>query len=313
MRDKLSRHKLSEEANKHESLLGAHMSIEGGMFKAFERGAKAGCNTLQIFLKNSNRWEARVLCEDDRILYTAAQKKTGISPVVAHISYLINLASPEPALWERSLDAFVIEMERANYLSVPCVILHPGAHMGAGEREGIRRVADALERALSEVAPPVRILLENTAGQGSSLGHRFEQLAAILDRVRDEKRIGICLDTCHLFAAGYDIRNQVGYLKTIEAVDRLIGISKIGVFHVNDCNREFGSRIDRHEHIGRGLIGLEGFRALMNDLRFVRIPKILETPKGKDLKEDKINLTTLRGLVAKSSVRRRISMSAKGW
>jgi len=298
MKDRLSRRKLSEKAIKHEPLVGAHMSIEGGIFRAFERGAKAGCNTLQIFLKNSNRWKAKALCEDDRILYAAAQKKTGISPVVAHISYLINLASPEPALWERSLDAFVGEMERANYLSVPCVILHPGAHMGAGEREGIRRVADALARALSKVAPPVRILLENTAGQGSSLGHRFEQLAAILDRVRDDKRVGICLDTCHLFAAGYDIRNQVGYLKTMEAVDSLIGISRIGAFHVNDCKREFGSRIDRHEHIGRGLIGLEGFRALMNDLRFVRIPKILETPKGKDLKEDKINLTTLRRLAA---------------
>jgi deoxyribonuclease IV len=278
-------------------LLGAHMSIEGGIYKAFDRGALAGCRTLQIFLKNSNRWVAKALCEDDRILYAAAQKKTGISPVVAHVSYLVNLASPAKLLWGKSLKAFIEEMERANYLSVPCVVLHPGSHMGVGEKEGIRRVADALSRALAEVAPPVRILLENTAGQGSSLGHRFEQLAAILDHVRDAERIGVCLDTCHLFAAGYDIRNQESYIKTMDAADRLIGISRIGVFHINDCKRELGSRVDRHEHIGRGLIGLEGFRALLNDSRFSRIPKILETPKGKDLKEDKINLATLRRLV----------------
>jgi deoxyribonuclease IV len=287
---------------KQDLLVGAHMSIEGGIYRAFERGALAGCRTLQIFLKNSNRWMAKALGENDRALYAAAQKKTGISPVVAHISYLVNLASPAPLLWEKSLNAFIEEMERANYLSVPYVILHPGAHMGAGEKEGIRRVAGALSRALSDVAPPVRILLENTAGQGSSLGRNFEQLAAILDQVRDAERIGICLDTCHLFAAGYDIRNQEGYSKAMEAVDGLIGISKIGVFHLNDCKNELGSHVDRHEHIGRGLIGLEGFRALLNDSRFVPIPKILETPKGKDLKEDKINLAILRRLVEKPGV-----------
>jgi deoxyribonuclease IV len=286
---------------KRDLLIGAHMSIEGGIYKAFERGHLAGCRTLQIFLKNSNRWKAKALSEDDRLLYRVAQKKTGIDPVVAHISYLVNLASPESSLWKKSIEAFIEEMERAHYLSVPCVILHPGAHMGAGEQEGMRRTADALKKALAEVAPPVRILLENTAGQGSSIGHRIEQLAAILDFVPDSERIGICLDTCHLFAAGYDIRDEEGYLKTIDAVDRLIGISRIGAFHVNDCKKDLGSRIDRHEHIGRGLIGLEGFRALVNDSRFVRTPKILETPKGKDLKEDKINLATLRGLIVKGA------------
>jgi deoxyribonuclease IV len=277
-------------------LLGAHMSIEGGIYRAFERGAIAGCNTLQIFLKNSNRWKAKALCEDDRVLYRAAQNKSGISPVVAHSSYLINLASPDPSLWERSVEAFVEEMERANYLTVPSIILHPGAHMGAGEEEGILRVADALTKALARVPPPVRILLENTAGQGTSLGSSLEQLAAILDNVRDAKRIGICLDTCHLFAAGYDIRDEKGFLKTINTVDRLIGISRIGVFHLNDCKKGLGSRVDRHEHIGQGLIGLEGFRALVNDERFKQTPKILETPKGKDLKEDKLNLAILRNL-----------------
>jgi len=278
-------------------LLGAHMSIEGGIYRAFERGALAGCSTLQIFLKSSNQWKAKALCEDDRTLYRAAQMRTGINPVVAHSSYLINLASPEPALWERSVEAFIVELERANYLSIPCIVLHPGAHMGAGENEGIARVAKALAQALARVPPPIRILLENTAGQGSSLGHSIEQLAAILDKIRDAERIGICLDTCHLFAAGYDIRDEKGFLKTIGTVDRLIGMSRIGAFHLNDCKKELGSRVDRHEHIGRGLIGLEGFRALVNDERFVRVPKILETPKGKDLKEDKINLATLRSLL----------------
>jgi deoxyribonuclease IV len=283
---------------KHELLVGAHMSIAGGIHRAFERGSLVGCRTLQIFLKNSNRWDARTLTEDDRMLYRAAQEKTGLKPVVAHISYLINLASPEPSLWERSLKGFIEELERANYLSVPCVILHPGAHMGAGEEKGVLRVADALKRALSEIAPPVRILLENTAGQGSSLGHRFEQLAAILDSVPDSTRIGICLDTCHLFAAGYDIRTAEGYFKTIEKFKRLIGIKKISAFHVNDCKKDLGCRVDRHTHIGQGFIGLEGFRSLMNDQRFVLIPKILETPKGEDLKEDLMNLATLRSLLA---------------
>ena len=180
----------------------------------------------------------------------------------------------------------------ANFLGVSCVILHPGAHMGAGESQGIARVARALNRALSQVAPPVRILLENTAGQGSSLGHSFDQLAAILERVRDEGRIGVCVDTCHTFAAGYDIRTEEGYAKTMREFDRLIGTRGISVFHVNDCKKELGSRVDRHTHIGRGQIGLAAFRCLVNDRRFAKVPKILETPKGEDLEEDKMNLAT---------------------
>lgn len=282
---------------RRELLVGAHMSIAGGIHNAFAHAERAGCRTLQVFLKNSNQWKGKVLAEEDRRLYLEAEMRSGIRPVVAHNSYLINLASPDPDLNRKSLDAFVEELERANFLGISSVILHPGAHMGAGEKKGIERVARALNRALDRAGPPVRILLENTAGQGSSLGHRFEQLASILERINDAERVGICLDTCHTFAAGYDIRTEDGYRKTMTEFDRLIGVGRISVFHVNDCKKDLGSRVDRHTHIGKGHIGLEAFRCLVNDRRFARVPKILETPKGEDLKEDKMNLATLRGLV----------------
>ncbi len=282
---------------RRELLVGAHMSIAGGIHKALARAEQAGCTTLQVFLKNSNQWKGKILTEEDRRLYLQAGRRSGISPVVAHSSYLINLASPDPDLNRKSLDAFVEEMERANYLEISGVVLHPGAHMGAGEKKGIERVARALNRALDRVGPPVRILLENTAGQGTSLGHRFEQLAEILERLSNGERVGVCLDTCHTFAAGYDISTEDGYRRTMSEFDRLVGVGRIAVFHVNDCKKDLGSRVDRHTHIGKGHIGLEAFRCLVNDRRFARVPKILETPKGEDLKEDKMNLATLRSLV----------------
>ncbi len=284
---------------KRELLVGAHMSIAGGIYRAFLRGGEAGCLTIQIFLKNSNQWKGKLLSSEDRELYADAQASTGIGPVVAHDSYLINLASPDRMLWEKSLAAFVDELHRADFLGVSCVILHPGAHMGHGEKQGIARVADALNRALDQVGPPVRVLLENTAGQGTCLGHRFEHLAAILERIRDSDRIGVCLDTCHAFAAGYDIRSEDGYGRTMRDFDRLLGIERIGAIHTNDCLKGLGCRIDRHTHIGKGFIGIEAFRCLVNDRRFDRVPKILETPKGEDLKLDRMNLATLRRLVRK--------------
>jgi deoxyribonuclease-4 len=283
-----------------ELLVGAHMSIAGGIHHALALGLRAGCRTVQIFLKSSNQWKGKILTDEDRRLYLDAQKKSGIEPVVAHNSYLINLASPDPALNQKSIEAFVEEMRRANFLGVPCVILHPGSHMGAGAEAGIALLAAALNHALVRVPPPVRILLENTAGQGNSLGSRFEELAAILAGVRESARVGVCLDTCHAFAAGYDIRTPEGYRKTMREFDRLIGIERLAVFHVNDSRKGLGSRVDRHAHIGKGFIGLEGFRCLVNDRRFAKIPKILETPKGPDLKEDRMNLATLRGLVKPS-------------
>jgi deoxyribonuclease IV len=192
-------------------------------------------------------------------------------------------------------------LQRASFLGVSNVILHPGAHMGAGEKEGLARVASALNRALTQVPGPVGVLVENTAGQGSCLGHRFEQLAAILDRVRDQDRVGVCLDTCHLFASGYDIRTEAEYKNTMKEFNKWIGVERIRAFHVNDCKKELGSRLDRHAHIGHGFIGLEAFRCLVNDWRFARVPKILETPKGKELAEDRMNLETLRSLLKERS------------
>lgn len=278
-------------------LAGAHMSIAGGIHLAFERGSGVGCRTLQVFLKNSNRWEAKPLTDQDRELYRRAERESGIQPVVAHSSYLINLASPDRRLYRKSLDAFMIEMERAQFLGVPYLVLHPGAHMGSGEEPGIRRIADALKEAVDTVAPSVTILVENTAGQGSCLGHRFEQLASILEQTDRSERVGICLDTCHLFAAGYDIRTKKAYGVTLREFDRLVGIKEIRVCHLNDSRKDLGSRVDRHAHIGHGFVGLEAFRCLVNDRRFAKVPKILETPKGPDLAEDRMNLETLRSLL----------------
>jgi deoxyribonuclease IV len=278
-------------------LAGAHMSIAGGIHRAFERGVNAGCRTIQVFLKNSNQWKAKPLTEQDRELFKEAQKSSGIRPVMAHDSYLINLASSDEALRRKSINALIEEMERANFLGIPYLIIHPGAHVGAGVDSGIVRISDALKRALESVEPPVAVVLENTAGQGSSIGHRFEHLSAIMEKIPYPDRMGVCLDTCHMFAAGYDIRSQAGYRATMRQFDRLIGVKKIRAFHVNDSKKEFGSRVDRHAHIGQGCIGLESFRCLVNDRRFTRVPKILETPKGPDLEEDIMNLSTLKSLL----------------
>jgi deoxyribonuclease-4 len=265
-------------------IIGAHMSIAGGLHRAFERGAGVGCRAIQIFLKNSNQWKGKALTEEDRISFRQAQAVSGAIPVIAHNSYLINLA----------------EMRRAEFLGIPSIVLHPGAHMGSGEQSGLRRIAQALNLALRRVPAPVMILLETTAGQGSSLGHRFEHLAEILARVKQNERMGVCLDTCHVFAAGYDIRTESAYARTMKEFDRLVGTDRIRAFHVNDCRKDLGSRVDRHAHIGQGFIGLEAFRLLVNDRRFAQIPKILETPKGPDLEEDRMNLATLRSLAIRS-------------
>lgn len=284
-------------------LIGAHMSIAGGIHRALGSGERAGCRTVQIFLKNSNQWHGKPLTLSDRELYVAKQQESGIAPVLAHSSYLINLASPDDDLNARSTAAFAEELQRANFLGVPFLVIHPGAHKGSGEAAGVARVAAALDHALDLVPPPVMVLLENTAGQGSCLGRRFEQLAQIYEAVRRPERIGFCLDTCHLFAAGYDIRHEAEYRRTIREFDRLIGREHIRAFHVNDCKSEFGRRVDRHAHIGQGRIGLEAFRCLVNDRRFAAVPKILETPKGPDLKEDMMNLALLRSLVDESPAR----------
>ncbi len=276
---------------------GAHMSISGGIATAFARGEQVQCETIQIFTKSERQWQAKPLNDEDMAAYRAEQQRTGIRPVVVHDSYLINLASPKDDLWERSLAAFSEELERCHALGIPYLVTHPGAHTGSGEAVGLLREAEALNRLLGAgVGGEVMILLETTAGQGSALGWRFEHLARLLELVPDNQRIGICVDTCHIFTAGYDIRTTETYTHTFAEFERLIGTERIKVFHLNDTDKELGSKVDRHAHIGQGQIGVEAFRMLVNDPRFRHLPMIIETPKDKDMREDVENLTLLRSL-----------------
>jgi len=279
---------------------GAHMSISGGLHKAFGHGERAGCEALQIFSKNQQQWRAKPLTEADIAMFKAEHQRCGAWPLAVHDSYLINLATPGDELWEKSIAAFGEELERCAALGIPYLVTHPGAHTGSGEDAGLRREADALNRLFKEgVGGDVLVLLETTAGQGSCLGYRFEHLARLIELVEHQERLGICVDTCHILAAGYDIRTPEAYTATFAEFDRLVGLDRIKVFHVNDSQKGLGSRVDRHTHIGEGEIGIEGFRALVNDARFVDLPMILETPKGEDLAEDIANLAQLRGLIEK--------------
>lgn len=276
---------------------GAHMSISGGIANAFARGEQVQCEAMQIFTKSERQWQAKPLSNDDIAAYRAEQERTGIHPVVVHDSYLINLASPKDDLWQRSIAAFSEELERCHALGIPYLVTHPGAHTGSGEEAGLTREAEALNRLIAEgVGGEVMILLETTAGQGTALGWRFEHLARLLELVPNNQRIGICVDTCHIFTAGYDIRTPETYSHTFAEFERLIGAERIKVFHLNDTDKAFGSRLDRHAHIGQGQIGVEAFRLLVNDPRFRHLPMIIETPKDKDMHEDRENLTLLRSL-----------------
>jgi deoxyribonuclease-4 len=278
--------------------LGAHMSIAGGVDRALLRGHQIGCQTIQLFTKSNHRWAASPLEDETIERWYRNRDETGIAPIVAHDSYLINLASPDDELWQRSLDAFVVEMERCETLSIPYLVMHPGSHTGSGEEAGLRRIAMALDRAFERrPGARVKVLLETTAGQGTSLGYRFEHLAQIRALTSADDRLGICFDTSHVLAAGYDIRTPEGYEDTFQQLDRVIGLEQLFVFHVNDSKRDLGSRVDRHQHIGQGYVGLEGFRLLLNDRRFCGHPMLLETPKGPDMREDVENLAILRGLI----------------
>ncbi|MGA7673290.1 MAG: deoxyribonuclease IV [Nitrolancea sp.] len=279
---------------------GAHMSIAGGFDKSVDRAEQAGCDALQIFTKNNNQWRAKPIEDVQVEKFASRLSETEIGPVVAHDSYLINMASPDDELWNKSIDAFRIELERCEQLSVPFLVTHPGSFVKSTEEEGIQRIADALNRVHEELAGfKVLTLLETTAGQGSSIGHRFEQLAAIIEKVSAPERVGFCLDTCHIFAAGYEIRTEEGYAETMESFDSILGLDNLKAFHFNDSKRELGSHVDRHDHIGAGHIGLEGFRHFVNDPRFDDRAALLETPKSDDLHEDVENLARLRDLIAK--------------
>ena len=280
-------------------LLGAHMSIAGGVGNAFLEGRKVACDAIQIFTKSSRQWAAKPLGKEEIAEFHANRKETGIDAVIAHDSYLLNLGSPDARLRKRSVAAFVDEMERCEALRVSNLIAHPGAHVGAGEIAGIKTIAKSLDE-IHKACPryTVKITLEITAGQGSHLGYRFEQIGAMIDATQESDRLRVCFDTEHAFAAGYDIRTREGYDRTFTEFDHAIGTKLLAAFHVNDSKKEFHSRVDRHEHIGKGFIGVEAFRMLMNDQRFWGLPMCLETPKGPDLREDRENLTLLRSLLS---------------
>lgn len=278
-------------------LLGAHMSIAGGHALAIDRAMAFGMTACQIFTKNANQWAAKPIDPVAAEGFRARVADSDVAFVVAHDSYLINLASPDDALRERSTAAFGDELQRCGLLGVPWLVTHPGAHMGTGIDEGARRVAAALNRLLDELPDlDVTVLLETTAGQGTTLGRSFEELAAILDLVEDQTRVGVCVDTCHVFAAGYDIRDADGYAATMQAFDDAIGFERLRVFHLNDSKKGLGSHVDRHTHIGEGELGAEAFRLLLNDERFANHPGILETPKDDAGDDDRRNMATLHGL-----------------
>ena len=276
------------------------MSIGGGVHTAIERACSIGCTAMQIFVKNNMQWFARPLTRREIGAFLKHTQRRELLSVFAHANYLINLAATNPQFHANSLRALSEELIRADQLKLPFLVLHPGAHLGAGEEAGLERIIESIDRVLSGIPKTkTRIALETTAGQGSCLGSKFEHLAFVISRVREPGRLCICLDTAHIFAAGYDIGSEEGIRKTFREFDCVIGRDRLAAIHVNDSKTIRGSRVDRHEHIGRGKIGLEAFRFIMRDRRFRKIPKVLETPKGKDLREDVENLKTLQILADK--------------
>ena len=281
--------------------LGAHMSIAGGADKAIERGRRTGCETIQIFTRGNMQWRSRPLEAEEIAAFKKLRADAGIAPVFAHDSYLINLCATNTATLRMSLDGMVDEVRRADALGLPFVVAHPGAHMGAGEDAGLRRIAGSLKEVFRQTkGSPVKIALETTAGQGTNLGYRFEHLADIIARAGPE-RLAVCVDTCHLLAAGYDIRTPKTFAAVAKEFGRVIGWEFLAAVHLNDSKTPLGSRVDRHEQIGKGHVGKEAFRLVLNHPRFSRVPGVLETPKG-DFEDvsplDKANLRLLRSLVA---------------
>ncbi|MBA3608942.1 MAG: deoxyribonuclease IV [Verrucomicrobiota bacterium] len=283
-------------------LLGAHMSIGGGVHRAIERARSIECTAMQIFVKNNMQWFARPFAREEITAFLEHAQRAELSVVFAHANYLINLAATNPQFLVNSIRALSEELTRADQLGLPFLVLHPGAHLGAGEEAGLEKVVQSINQIFRRI-PKVktRIALETTAGQGSCLGHTFEHLATIIANVREPERLCVCLDTAHVFAAGYDLTSEAGTRKMFREVERTIGLPRLVALHLNDSKTARGSRVDRHEHIGKGQIGLEAFRFIMRDRRFQKIPKVLETPKGKELLEDVENMKTLRELTAHRS------------
>lgn len=286
--------------------LGAHLSIAGGLPRAVDRAEASGCEALQIFTKSAGQWRAREIPDDEIALFRRRVRETRIGPVVAHTSYLINLAAADPELRARSIGALREELDRAEALGLDGLVMHPGSYTSGTEAGGLQLIADGLAEIFeSRPDAKTRVLLEHTAGQGTNLGHRFEHLAEIIQRLGGTRRVGVCLDTCHLIAAGYDICSEAGYAMTFRQFGTIVGFGRLKAFHFNDSKKPCGSRVDRHEHIGKGCLGLKPFRRILNDPRFAQLPMLLETPKldtpqSRRLSDvdplDKRNLDVLRKL-----------------
>src|SRR5512138_1206607 len=278
--------------------LGAHMSIAGGIHLAIDRGVQAGCGVIQVFTQVSNQWRGKMPSDTDAALFREKLTASGMHEVVSHDIYLINLAAAPGETRDKSLAGFAEEMRRCAHLGINKIVMHPGSHVGDGEATGIARIVEAFDQ-LFAATPEFtgKVLLETTAGQGTNLGSSFEQLGEIIQGSSFPDRFGICFDTCHTFAAGYDLTTRESYDRVWTAFDRIIGIDRLACFHINDSKKGLGCRVDRHEHIGQGAMGLEPFRFIMNDPRFTTIPKLLETPKGDNDEMDAINLSLLRGLI----------------
>ncbi len=279
---------------------GAHESIEGGVFNAITRGKTATCDVIQMFNKSNNQWRAKKLATEELDKFFAAIEETGITVACSHSSYLINLGSPDKALNTKSYDGFKEEVERCNLLKIPNLVIHPGSHVGSGEEVGMKAITANLNKIFDELKTnSVTVCLETTAGQGSNLGYTFEQIAFMINGVENKEHIGVCMDTCHVFAAGYPIIDPADYKATMKKFDDMVGLDKLRVMHLNDSKKGLGSKVDRHEHIGKGEIGLEGFRNIVNDKKLAKVPMVIETPKEEELLEDIENLKILRGLVKK--------------
>jgi deoxyribonuclease-4 len=282
-------------------LIGAHLSTKGGAHTVFERAAIVKAAAVALFSKNSNQWKGKVLTEEDCALF---HQKRSVDPVLTHASYLINLATINPQFLEKSIAALADELDRAERLGIHAVVLHPGAHMGEGARAGIDQIARSFDK-IHAMLPSHKVvtLLETSAGQGSCVGSTFEELGRIRALVDDKARLGICVDTCHIFAAGYDIRSRNAYARMVDEIEEHVGLANVGAFHLNDSKKPLASRVDRHEHIGKGEIGTEAFAMLLNDSRFARLPKLIETPKNSDHSWDVSNITLLRSLLGSGDAR----------
>ena len=289
-----------EKQKKHILLLGGHMSIAGGMYKAILRGEEIHCTAIQVFTKSNRQWRGKVLTQEDIKLFKETWKKSCIKSIIAHSSYLINIGAPNKEILKKSITSLEDEVQRCLKLGISYLVLHPGSHVKTGEEACIKQIAESLDQILEKNPGKSKILLETMAGQGTSVGYKFEHISAIIDYAKQKGRLGVCLDTCHAFAAGYDFRTKKRYEEIFNLFDNIIGLHKLKAMHINDSMRDLGTRVDRHEDIGEGKLGLEPFRYLFNDERFFDIPKILETPEG-TLENYAMNMRVIKTLLTQKT------------